>query len=85
MKCILHNGICKADDADSGTLFGRFASRAGALLGGYVGEHAGLRYALGLGGVDALTLAAWAWRHPVIRNVRSLPTTSTDQHAATTA
>jgi MFS family permease len=46
----------------------------GALLGGYVGEHAGLRYALGLGGVGALALAAWAWRHPVIRNVRSLPT-----------
>ena len=21
----------------------------------------------------ALTLAAWAWRHPVIRNVRALP------------
>jgi hypothetical protein len=48
----------------------------GALLGGYVGEHAGLRYALGLGGVGALLLAAWAWRHPVIRNVRRLPTPS---------
>ena len=48
----------------------------GALLGGYVGEHAGLRYALGLGGVGALALAAWAWRHPVIRNVRSLPAAS---------
>jgi MFS family permease len=48
----------------------------GALLGGYVGEHAGLRYALGLGGAGALLLAAWAWRHPVIRNVRRLPTTS---------
>jgi MFS family permease len=48
----------------------------GALLGGYVGEHAGLRYALGLGGVGALTLAAWAWRHPVIRSVRTLPTAS---------
>jgi MFS family permease len=48
----------------------------GALLGGYVGEHAGLRYALGLGGLGALLLAAWAWRHPVIRKVRSLPTPS---------
>jgi MFS family permease len=47
----------------------------GALLGGYIGEHAGLRYALGLGGVGALVLAAWAWRHPVIRSVKSLPTT----------
>ncbi len=45
----------------------------GALLGGYVGEHAGLRYALGLGGGGALLLAVWAWRHPVIRHVRSLP------------
>ncbi len=49
----------------------------GALLGGYVGEHAGLRYALGLGGVGALTLAAWAWHHPVIRNVKTLPTAGT--------
>ncbi len=46
----------------------------GALLGGYVGEHVGLRYALGMGGAGALLLATWAWRHPVIRNVRSLPT-----------
>lgn len=45
----------------------------GALLGGYLGEHFGLRYALGAGGLGALLLAAWAWRHPVIRNVRSLP------------
>lgn len=45
----------------------------GALLGGYVGEHLGLRYALGIGGIGSLLLAAWAWRHPVIRNVRSLP------------
>jgi hypothetical protein len=43
------------------------------LLGGYLGEHLGLRYALAAGGVGALTLAAWAWRHPVIRNVRTLP------------
>ena len=46
----------------------------GALLGGYLGEHFGLRYALGAGGMGALVLAAWAWRHPVIRNVRALPT-----------
>jgi len=45
----------------------------GALLGGYLGEHLGLRYALAAGGAGALTLAAWAWRHPVIRNVRVLP------------
>ncbi|MDD2920413.1 MFS transporter [Rhodoferax sp.] len=45
----------------------------GALLGGYLGEHLGLRYALALGGIGALLLAAWAWRHPVIRYVRVLP------------
>ncbi len=46
----------------------------GALLGGYLGEHLGLRYALALGGAGSVVLAAWAWRHPVLRNVRRLPT-----------
>ena len=46
----------------------------GALLGGYMGEHLGLRYSLGFGGVACLMLAVWAWRHPVIRNIRHLPT-----------
>jgi predicted MFS family arabinose efflux permease len=48
----------------------------GALLGGYLGEHVGLRYAMGLGGLGALVLSVWAWRHPGIRNVRKLPETS---------
>ena len=46
----------------------------GALLGGYLGEHLGLRYALALGGVGSIALALWAWRHPVLRNIRTLPT-----------
>jgi MFS family permease len=46
----------------------------GALLGGWVGEHLGLRVALGLPGVVALLLAAFAWRHPLIRSVKHLPT-----------
>ncbi len=46
----------------------------GALLGGYLGEHLGLRHALALGGIASLALAIWAWRHPVLRNVRTLPT-----------
>ena len=46
----------------------------GALMGGYLGEHLGLRYALAVGGLGALVLALWAWRHPVLRNVRVLPT-----------
>ena len=45
----------------------------GALLGGYLGEHFGLRIALAFGGCSALLLAFWAWRHPVIRNIQTLP------------
>jgi MFS family permease len=45
----------------------------GALLGGYLGEHVGLRYAMGLGGAGALVLAVWAWNFPGIRNIRTLP------------
>ena len=46
----------------------------GALVGGWLGEHVGLRSALGFAGITALLLAALAWRHPVIRDVRVLPT-----------
>ena len=46
----------------------------GALLGGWLGEHAGLRWSLGFAGGAALLLAAVAWSTPVIRNVRVLPT-----------
>jgi predicted MFS family arabinose efflux permease len=45
----------------------------GALLGGWLGEHAGLRWALGFAGASALLLALVAWRAPVIRGVRELP------------
>jgi MFS family permease len=45
----------------------------GALVGGYVGEHLGLRYAMGIGGIGALLLAGWAWRHASIRETRNLP------------
>ena len=45
----------------------------GALLGGWLGEHWGLRWALGFAGGTALVLATLAWRHPVIRGVRTLP------------
>ena len=46
----------------------------GALVGGWLGEHLGLRVALGFAGCTALLLALFAWRLPVIRNVRTLPT-----------
>ena len=45
----------------------------GALLGGWLGEHRGLRWALAFAGGTSLLLALAAWRSPVIRNVRSLP------------
>jgi MFS family permease len=46
----------------------------GALLGGWVGEYAGLRTALGFAGITALGLACVAWFLPVIRSVKTLPT-----------
>jgi len=46
----------------------------GALLGGWLGEHFGLRAALGFAGVTALLLALAAWHRPVIRSVTTLPT-----------
>jgi MFS family permease len=45
----------------------------GALLGGWLGEHVGLRSALLFAGAGALLLAALAWRSTVIRSVRQLP------------
>ncbi|HEX6361326.1 MAG TPA: MFS transporter [Albitalea sp.] len=46
----------------------------GALVGGWLGEHVGLRAALMFAGGAAALLALAAWRHPVIRGVRVLPT-----------
>jgi predicted MFS family arabinose efflux permease len=46
----------------------------GALLGGWLGEHLGLRVALGFAGFCALLLASIAWRRPVIRSITTLPT-----------
>jgi MFS family permease len=46
----------------------------GALLGGWLGEHAGLRASLAFAGVTVLMLAWAAWRQPVIRDTRALPT-----------
>jgi MFS family permease len=45
----------------------------GALIGGWLGEHFGLRAALVFAGVTALLLALVAWRLPVIRSVKILP------------
>jgi len=45
----------------------------GALLGGWLGQHFGLRVTLDFAGVTALLLALVAWRLPVIRSVKTLP------------
>jgi MFS family permease len=46
----------------------------GALLGGWLGEHLGLRVALAFAGSTAVLLSLVARRIPAIRNVRTLPT-----------
>jgi uncharacterized membrane protein YfcA len=46
----------------------------GALLGGWLGEHVGLRASLAFAGGTVLILAWAAWRQPVIRETRTLPT-----------
>jgi len=53
----------------------------GALIGGWLGEHAGLRASLAFAGSSALLLAALAWRHPVIRGTTALPTLEADDEA----
>ena len=45
----------------------------GALLGGWLGEHVGLRASLTFAGGTAALLAVVAWRHPVIQGVKVLP------------
>jgi predicted MFS family arabinose efflux permease len=46
----------------------------GALIGGYLGEHVGLRAALAFAGITTITTGLIGWRQPIIRNVRTLPT-----------
>ena len=55
----------------------------GALLSGWLGEHLGLRVALGFAGGSALLLAYFAWRTPIIRNTRVLPTPPVQNELAT--
>jgi MFS family permease len=45
----------------------------GALIGGWLGEHLGLRAALAFAGGGGLLLAWVAWQQAVIRNTRVLP------------
>jgi MFS family permease len=45
----------------------------GTLLGGYIGEYFGLRFAIELGGLGAISLAVYVWRFSLIRNVIEIP------------
>jgi MFS family permease len=45
----------------------------GALLGGWLGEHLGLRWALAAGGVGAIALAAAGWKLTMLRGQFALP------------
>ncbi len=49
------------------------AAGPGALLGGWLGEHVGLRSALYFAAGSTLLLAVAAWRLPLIRELRQLP------------
>ncbi len=50
----------------------------GALLGGWLGEHVGLRAALGFAGGCGLLISLAAWNVRVIRRVRELPQADDD-------
>jgi MFS family permease len=56
----------------------------GALLGGWLGEHLGLRSALLFAGTTILVIAALAWRQSVIRDTRVLPAVHEGVSAAAT-
>jgi predicted MFS family arabinose efflux permease len=49
------------------------AAGPGALLGGWLGEHFGLRSALGFAALTSALLIVVAWRLPVIRHLKTLP------------
>ena len=49
----------------------------GALLGGWIGEHFGLRATLLASGITTLLMVVFACRLPLIRGLRTLPTPDT--------
>jgi len=51
----------------------------GALLGGWLGEHSGLRTSLAVAGAGSLLLALACWRFGAIRHVHELPKAEVDR------
>lgn len=52
----------------------------GALIGGYVGEHIGLRASLALAGFGGLALTWFAWKSELLRSMRKLPEIAITPH-----
>jgi MFS family permease len=50
-----------------------FPTGIGPLIGGFIGEHWGLRAAIAVAGVGALGLAIWVWNFSQIRHVSEIP------------
>ncbi len=48
----------------------------GALIGGWLGQHEGLRASLGFAGIGGWLLTITAWRSPVLRAITALPRAS---------
>jgi MFS family permease len=61
------------------------AAGPGALLGGWLGEHLSLRWALAFAGASSLLLAVLAWRVPRLRHLKTLPKPDEQQAAASDA
>jgi MFS family permease len=61
------------------------AAGPGALLGGWLGEHLSLRWALAFAGATSLLLAVLAWRVPRLRHLKTLPKPDEQQAAASDA
>lgn len=55
------------------------AAGPGALLGGWLGEHHGLRTTLVFSGLSGLVLALVAWYQPAIRGLKTLPTADREE------
>jgi predicted MFS family arabinose efflux permease len=51
----------------------------GALLGGWLGEHYGLRATLIFAGATSLLMVLVAWQVPLLRNLKSLPTPEVEE------
>jgi MFS family permease len=54
------------------------AAGPGALLGGWLGEHVGLRASLGFAGGVSVLLVLVAWRLPLVRGLKALPQAEAD-------